>query len=243
MRWSRIAAHLPGRTDNEIKNQWNTHLRKKLLQRGIDPKTHKPLSDLNSLANLSQLLSSPSLGNLLMNPWDYYAFSSEVAQIQLLQSIVQLINPSPFHNLSMSHLLGVGPPNIGQYEGVSGGVTTTIYNDTDHPQAPLDYPNLGLNGSHQLFNNFPVDDNSVVSIEGGFQVQPKDLDSNYDAQIENKLPALVSASVESSTVNQLEMNVNSMACPSPHSPTSNFFEGWEKFLDDEANAPWKYILS
>ncbi|GMJ00768.1 myb domain protein 14, ARABIDOPSIS THALIANA MYB DOMAIN PROTEIN 14 [Hibiscus trionum] len=29
-RWSAIAARLPGRTDNEIKNVWNTHLKKRL---------------------------------------------------------------------------------------------------------------------------------------------------------------------------------------------------------------------
>ncbi|KAM0013780.1 putative transcription factor MYB-HB-like family [Helianthus debilis subsp. tardiflorus] len=43
-RWSLIAGRIPGRTDNEIKNYWNTHLRKKLISQGIDPKTHKPLS-------------------------------------------------------------------------------------------------------------------------------------------------------------------------------------------------------
>ncbi|XP_027099596.1 transcription repressor MYB6-like [Coffea eugenioides] len=37
-RWSLIAGRLPGRTDNEVKNYWNSHLSKKLKSMGIDPK-------------------------------------------------------------------------------------------------------------------------------------------------------------------------------------------------------------
>ncbi|XP_050231052.1 myb-related protein 308 [Mercurialis annua] len=44
-KWSLIAGRLPGRTDNEIKNYWNTHIRRKLLNRGIDPTTHRPLNE------------------------------------------------------------------------------------------------------------------------------------------------------------------------------------------------------
>lgn len=47
-RWSLIAGRIPGRTDNEIKNYWNTHLSKKLIRQGIDPRTHKPLSSSTS---------------------------------------------------------------------------------------------------------------------------------------------------------------------------------------------------
>ncbi|WZY80170.1 hypothetical protein YC2023_026554 [Brassica napus] len=42
--WSVIARHLPKRTDNEIKNYWNTNLRKRLIDQGNDPLTHKPLA-------------------------------------------------------------------------------------------------------------------------------------------------------------------------------------------------------
>ncbi|GMI88454.1 MYB-like 102, A. THALIANA MYB 4 [Hibiscus trionum] len=64
-KWSAIAARLPGRTDNEIKNYWNTHIRKRLLRSGIDPVTHAPRLDV---LDLSSILSSALCNRSLLNP-------------------------------------------------------------------------------------------------------------------------------------------------------------------------------
>nr|UBX89880.1 transcription factor MYB80 [Gerbera hybrid cultivar] len=61
-RWSVIAAQLPGRTDNDVKNHWNTKLKKKLSGMGIDPLTHKPYSHL--MAEIATTLAPPQVANL-----------------------------------------------------------------------------------------------------------------------------------------------------------------------------------
>nr|XP_027102177.1 transcription factor MYB35-like [Coffea arabica] len=66
-RWSWIAKQLPGRTDNDVKNYWNTKLKKKLFNMGIDPVTHKPFSQIftefGKLGNLPSTINQNALLN------------------------------------------------------------------------------------------------------------------------------------------------------------------------------------
>ncbi|XP_022740937.1 transcription factor MYB41-like [Durio zibethinus] len=92
-KWSAIASHLPGRTDNEIKNFWNTHLKKKLIQMGIDPMTHRPRTDIFS--SLPHLIALANLKELMdQHPWEEQAIrlqaeAVEMAKLQCLQYLLQ----------------------------------------------------------------------------------------------------------------------------------------------------------
>ncbi|XP_061338459.1 transcription factor MYB93-like [Gastrolobium bilobum] len=95
-KWSAIATHLPGRTDNEIKNFWNTHLKKKLIQMGFDPMTHQPRTDLFSslpyllaLANMTDLMDHQSLDE---QAFRLHAEAVQLAKLQNLHYLLQSTN-------------------------------------------------------------------------------------------------------------------------------------------------------
>ncbi|KAI3740433.1 hypothetical protein L2E82_30862 [Cichorium intybus] len=126
-KWSAIATHLPGRTDNEIKNYWNTHLKKKLLQMGIDPVTHQPRTDhLDILANLPQLLAiaannlgatnimNPSFFDMNLNALMSQNDATQIAKFQLLQNILQILSTNSTLT-STSNTLNSMPQNIDSF--------------------------------------------------------------------------------------------------------------------------------
>ncbi|CAM0903077.1 unnamed protein product [Alopecurus aequalis] len=83
-----------GRTDNEIKNYWNTHIRKKLLRAGVDPVTHQQLPldnnghlDAASSAFLPEALLWAAAAATLGGGLD----TSALRQAQMLQQLLHVI--------------------------------------------------------------------------------------------------------------------------------------------------------
>ncbi|KAG8374606.1 hypothetical protein BUALT_Bualt10G0012900 [Buddleja alternifolia] len=175
-KWSMIATRLPGRTDNEIKNFWNTHLRKRLLQSGIDPKTHKPITDFNLLLNLPPMLHTSNLNNLMNNP-----ILENLTKIQLLFNTLQVLNSNSL-------------PTLNQIEGHFNGILN-----------PLQVSSMGRNvetiepfscGYQPIFDTFGT-------IQGLSDSENNGIISNKSKAY--KLPALVNSTTpEASDINSFK---------------------------------------
>ncbi|KAF2616709.1 hypothetical protein F2Q68_00042190 [Brassica cretica] len=57
-RWAAIAKEMDNRTDNDIKNHWNSCLKKRLSRKGIDPMTHEPI-----INNLTVTITNEECGS------------------------------------------------------------------------------------------------------------------------------------------------------------------------------------
>lgn len=240
-RWSQIAAHLPGRTDNEIKNFWNTHVRKKLVNSGIDPKTHEPIiiNHLNNfLANYSHLLSTSNLTNLVItNPLDSALASlrsllpQPAPNIQLLQNLWQIINSTKPLPCAIQENGLLQSSYTSQCNGLSNGTNAPYNQDSfTFPNTHIPPPRLG--------EDFAISNSSAFHMKGRSMPEVFHNDairSNY--QKETMLPLLVSAT-DNESFGVKPKNQTSFPTEPPAA------SDWEDLLHDEdgCNSFWKDLI-
>ncbi|KAM0923071.1 hypothetical protein ACQ4PT_005786 [Festuca glaucescens] len=131
-KWSLIAGRLPGRTDNEIKNYWNTHIKRKLLARGMDPHTHRPL---NAIAMPGQ---QPQLLRAAHEPQHFAAApgGSHHFQQQPHQDLSSSAEPACSHSSEDDEPSGSAtPPLSGRHLGIDLNLSISLapYQAEDEP--------------------------------------------------------------------------------------------------------------
>ncbi|XP_014520455.2 transcription factor MYB39 [Vigna radiata var. radiata] len=244
-KWSKIAAHLPGRTDNEIKNYWNTHIRKKLLKMGIDPETHKPRTDLNHLMSLSQLLGMSNLSSVMNSTWGNNHLGlqqdiNQLAKIQLLQNLLQLMNSNSFVNMGNPYLFG--NPNLNPLflNGINPLKEPVVLSGSERFANPSVYSQAQSECSQQQ----DVSKSLAIAQDPDYsKISSTNTYHSHENQEENPLPALVAASPRMGTLNPMGSGCGNLAQTSEESPSNTFFDDWEKLFDDERSGSyWKEIL-
>uniref|UniRef100_A0A7N0TYZ2 Transcription factor MYB39 n=1 Tax=Kalanchoe fedtschenkoi TaxID=63787 RepID=A0A7N0TYZ2_KALFE len=269
-KWSAISSHLPGRTDNEIKNFWNTHLKKKLLQLGIDPITHRPRTDhLNLLANLPQLLAAANLTHLISNsanPWDnamrlQQHLSSDprqhLAKVQLMSNLLQALNSAANPPLNLDIMMSSLFKKQGSFQDQRVLESLTRMNNSGQMEASHEFGNGGQIGhfSAGFCNPMQLDDfTTLESCEPFLNSNSSQFGGSYCAPFSDhssEIPALVSATSTErgiSTINETTNNSKyhpSAEASNPTSMTSTTFEAWgdHQMVDDEASESyWKDII-
>ncbi|KAI0500327.1 hypothetical protein KFK09_018539 [Dendrobium nobile] len=241
-KWSSIATRLPGRTDNEIKNYWNTHLKKKLLLMGIDPITHRPITNLDLIANLPNLLSHTNIKNLSISCdqslHQLHTDAAQFARIQIIQSLLHVLSsPHPTYPADiLLQLMNNKLEGISQLVSAQAGL---IPNDIE-----------GLKQSSNVFDDQEIASKIMDDIsKQRDQLFSANADGAVVAAANYSFPSLVSSSPENASSvdqKQLEQIISSnassaAACSSSSTP----FDAWDglHFSDqDAAELGWKDIL-
>ncbi|QCD96013.1 myb proto-oncogene protein [Vigna unguiculata] len=141
-KWSKIASRLPGRTDNEIKNVWNTHLKKRLAPKKTSESSteeSKPESTITSTSSSSsQSFFSIETPNSAKSTTPYNkAFCDQSEQLSMEDKIEQ-----DSEKAVSSELIGMteDPKESSASFSCESNIVNSIQNVAHKPEEKLESP-------------------------------------------------------------------------------------------------------
>ncbi|KAK6157681.1 hypothetical protein DH2020_011929 [Rehmannia glutinosa] len=160
-RWSKIAQHLPGRTDNEIKNYWRTRVQKQARQLKVDSNSNKFLEAIRTHwmprllekmeQNNSSLNSSPSSSISTLETQNFTAPSPVFNQAHLPSPNV--VNNSDMSNLTVK-IPEILTPGKNFHAKSLEDDCYHVDNIPSYDMQELEYQDILLSGRHVAENDW-----------------------------------------------------------------------------------------